>query len=65
MISLPSVAEPLLMSFSIAFTEPTFQRSLVLLVGRDPRQGAAYHHEPAVDRGRSGGGRPQRLPPRV
>ena len=33
MISLPSVAEPLLMSFSIAFTEPTFQRSLVLLVG--------------------------------
>ena len=33
MISLPSVAEPLLRSFSIAFTEPTFQRSLVLLVG--------------------------------
>lgn len=33
MIHLPSVAEPLLMSFSIAFTEPTFQRSLVLLVG--------------------------------
>ena len=33
MISLPGVAEPLLMSFSIAFTEPTFQRSLVLLVG--------------------------------
>jgi len=33
MINLPSVAEPLLMSFSIAFTEPTFQRSLVLLVG--------------------------------
>jgi len=33
MINLPSVAEPLLMSFSIAFTEPTFQRILVLLVG--------------------------------
>jgi len=33
MINLPSVAEPLLMSFSIAFTAPTFQRSLVLLVG--------------------------------
>jgi len=33
MINLPGVAEPLLMSFSIAFTEPTFQRSLVLLVG--------------------------------
>ena len=33
MINLPSVAEPLLMSFSIAFTEPTFRRSLVLLVG--------------------------------
>jgi len=33
MINLPSVAEPLLMSFSIAFTQPTFQRSLVLLVG--------------------------------
>ena len=33
MINLPSVAEPLLMSFSIAFTEPTFQRTLVLLVG--------------------------------
>lgn len=33
MINLPSVAEPLLMSFSIAFTEPTFHRSLVVLVG--------------------------------
>ncbi len=33
MINLPSVAEPTLMSFSIAFTGPTFQRSLVLLVG--------------------------------
>lgn len=33
MIHLPSVAEPLLMSFSIAFTQPTFQRALVLLVG--------------------------------
>jgi hypothetical protein len=33
MINLPTVAEPLLMSFSIAFTEPTFQRTLVLLVG--------------------------------
>jgi hypothetical protein len=33
MIALPQAAEPLLMSFSIAFTEPTFQRALVLLVG--------------------------------
>jgi len=33
MVNLPNVAEPLLMSFSIAFTEPTYQRSLVLLVG--------------------------------
>ena len=33
MINLPSVAEPLLLSFSIAFTEPTFHRSLVPLVG--------------------------------
>jgi hypothetical protein len=33
MINLPGVAEPLLMSFTVAFTEPTFQRSLVLLVG--------------------------------
>jgi len=33
MLSLPSAAEPLLMSFSIAFTEPTFQRILPLTVG--------------------------------
>ncbi len=33
MINWPVVAEPLLMSFSIAFTQPTFNRSLVLLVG--------------------------------
>lgn len=33
MISLPRVAEPLLMMFSIAFTDPTFNRVLVLLVG--------------------------------
>jgi len=33
MVQLPSAAEPLLMAFSVAFTEPTFQRSLVLLVG--------------------------------
>jgi len=33
MLSLPSAAEPLLMSFSIAFTQPTFQRFLVLAVG--------------------------------
>ena len=33
MLSLPSAAEPLLMSFSIAFTQPTFQRMLPLAVG--------------------------------
>ena len=33
MLSLPSAAEPLLMSFSIAFTQPTFQRILRLGVG--------------------------------
>ena len=33
MVSLPSVAEPLLMTFSIAFTDPTFKRVLVLLAG--------------------------------
>ena len=33
MVNLPVVAEPLLMSFSIAFTQPTFNRSLVLLIG--------------------------------
>ena len=38
-INLPSVAEPLLLSFSIAFTQPTFQRSLVLLVGAILAQG--------------------------
>jgi len=33
MFRLPQVAEPLLMSFSIAFTQPTFNRILPLLVG--------------------------------
>ena len=33
MLSLPSAAEPLRMSFSIAFTQPTFQRMLPLAVG--------------------------------
>jgi len=33
MLSLPSAAEPLFMSFSIAFTQPTFQRILLLLTG--------------------------------
>jgi hypothetical protein len=33
MLSLPSAAEPILMSLSIAFTEPTFQRILPLAVG--------------------------------
>ena len=33
MLSLPSAAEPLLMSFSVAFTQPTFARFLVLCVG--------------------------------
>ena len=33
MLPLPSAAEPLFMSFSIAFTQPTFQRILPLAVG--------------------------------
>jgi hypothetical protein len=33
MLSLPSVAEPLLSRFSIGFTKPTFQRATVLFVG--------------------------------
>jgi hypothetical protein len=33
MLSLPSAARPLLMSFSVAFTRPTFVRILVLAVG--------------------------------
>jgi hypothetical protein len=33
MLALPSAAEPLLMSLSIAFTEPTFQRVVPLAVG--------------------------------
>ncbi len=33
MLTLPSAAQPLLMSLSIAFTEPTFQRILSLCVG--------------------------------
>ncbi len=33
MLTLPSAAEPLLMSFSVAFTQPTFQRFLLLAVG--------------------------------
>ena len=33
MLPLPQVAEPLLMSLSIPFTEPTFNRIMVLLVG--------------------------------
>ena len=33
MLSVPSAAEPLLMSFSIAFAQPTFQRILLLCVG--------------------------------
>ena len=32
MLSLPKVAEPLLSKFSIAFTKPTFQRAIGLLV---------------------------------
>jgi DDE superfamily endonuclease len=32
-LSLPKAAEPLLSRFSIAFTRPTFQRAMVLLVG--------------------------------
>jgi hypothetical protein len=33
MLPWPRAAEPLLMSFSIAFTRPSFQRAMVLLVG--------------------------------
>ena len=33
MLSLPSAAGPLVMSLSVAFTEPTFQRAVPLLVG--------------------------------
>lgn len=33
MLSLPSAAEPILMSLSVAFTQPTFQRVLPLIVG--------------------------------
>jgi hypothetical protein len=33
MLSLPSAAEPVLMSLSVAFTQPTFQRILPLIVG--------------------------------
>lgn len=33
MVSLPSAAEPVLMSLSVAFTQPTFQRILALIVG--------------------------------
>ena len=33
MLPLPQVAKPLLMSLSIPFTEPTFNRIMVLLVG--------------------------------
>lgn len=33
MLSLPSAAQPLLMSFSVAFTQPTFRRLLILVSG--------------------------------
>ena len=33
MLPLPSAAEPLFMSLSVAFTQPTFQRILPLIVG--------------------------------
>ena len=33
MLSIPSAAEPILMSFSIAFTQPTLQRILALTIG--------------------------------
>jgi len=33
MFPLPSVAEPLVMSLSITFTQPTFNRIVPLLVG--------------------------------
>jgi len=33
MVSIPSVAEPLFMSFSVAFTQPTIQRILPLTIG--------------------------------
>ena len=33
MLPIPSAAEPLLMSLSVAFTQPTFQRTIPLIVG--------------------------------
>ena len=33
MLTLPSAAEPLIVSLSIAFTEPTFKRIVPLIVG--------------------------------
>ena len=33
MLTLPKAAEPLLFAFSVAFTRPTFQRVLVLVLG--------------------------------
>jgi len=33
MLALPSAAEPLFMSLSVAFTQPTFQRAIPLAVG--------------------------------
>ena len=40
MLSLPSAAEPLFMSFSAAFTQPTFRRILPLAVGAMVTQGS-------------------------
>jgi hypothetical protein len=58
MLFLPSAAEPLLMSFSIAFTEPTFQRFLPLVVGAVLARGrrtvtAMLRAAPGVARGHS------------
>jgi len=39
MLTLPSAAEPLFMSFSIAFTEPTFRRIIPLAIGGIPAPG--------------------------
>ena len=64
MLPLPQVAEPLLMSLSIAFTQPTFNRILVLIAESGTGQGASYDHVHPVDRARTGSGALDRLPPR-
>ncbi|MHB1156822.1 MAG: hypothetical protein ACYC26_08285, partial [Phycisphaerales bacterium] len=39
MFSLPRTAQPLLLSFSVAFSPRSFQRAMVLLIGEIPAMG--------------------------